>query len=301
MAAEGLSGFIAEQRKKGVKLAGKQKKELSKAIQQSGKKGRGSKITAAELARGRKFATKTNTPDYLATVARTFAPKKLTAPVRKKLQKRGFTKDETGYYTKSGQITQNVLDKARAAGYSDTDLRSIIARDFAAKELDDQVGKFLGEAGGYKLNPTTGKWEASTLGIGPNNIPGIGDLDVNEGPYAGINPDAASGATPAEFDYATLIDPYKIEAKSRERLGLLQAGLGAYLGRLQAGSAERISRGTTQAEKDIARLQQATDLMGKQMAYGTEYDLAKVNRLAGLQQLQSQQATSLYNLIPSAF
>jgi hypothetical protein len=104
------------------------------------------------------------------------------------------------------------------------------------------------------------------------------------------DPDAAEGASPAEMDYATLVDPYKIEAKSRERLGALQAGLGGYLGRLQAGSSERINRANRAAE-----------LLGSKLAYGTEYDINKVNRLSALQQAKTQQATSLYNLIPSAF
>jgi hypothetical protein len=115
----------------------------------------------------------------------------------------------------------------------------------------------------------------------------VGDTDITD-IYG--DPDSFDGSTPAEMDYATLIDPYKIEAKSRERLGALQAGLGGYLGRLQAASSERINRANRGAE-----------LLGSKLAYGTEYDINKVNRLSALQQAKTQQATSLYNLIPSAF
>lgn len=264
-APSSLAGLIAQQRLKGVQLAGKQKQALTKAIQQSGQGGQGRKITAAELRTGKKGY---KGEDYLATVGRTYAAQRLAQPVRKKLEKKGFTKDSGGYYTKSGPITQNVLDKVLGAGYSEGDVRDYLAKNFAQGELDNQIGKFLGEGGGYKLNPDTGKWEKQGLGPDDGKEYPVSPVTPGEGPYAGIDPNAGEGATPAEIGYATAVDPYKIEAKSRERLGSLQAGLGAYLGRLDSS---------------------------------TTYDVAKLNRIAGLQQAQTQQATSLYNLIPSAF
>lgn len=266
--AESLSSYIEQSRKRGVQLAGKQKQALTKAIQQSGKKSQGKKITAAELAKGRQTFARQGGSDYLATVGRTYGAQQLSKDLRKKFERKGFTQDESGYYTKAGDITKSVLDRVLGAGYSEDDVRAALAKDFAKAKLDEEVGKFLGEGGGYKLNAATGQWEKQGLGLGPNDVPGINPVTGEPGPYAGIDVNAAEGATPAEMEYAMAIDPQKIAAKSRER---------------------------------IARLQQSTDLLGKKMAYGTEYDLARLDRLKTLQQAGIQQANYLYNLIPSAF
>lgn len=343
--AGALESFFEQQRKRGVQLTGAPKKQLTKTIQQKGKAGRGKKITAAELRAGQKQYEKGGGEDYLATVGRTYQAKQLSKDVRNKLTKAGFAKDASGYFTKSGPVTGSVLDKALGAGFDPQDVRSFIAGKFAQNELDDQISKFLGEGGQYKVDQTTGRWTKQELTPGANIIPGTSTTGPTTGIYGGINPDEVPGATPGEIDYSTLIDPYKIQAKSAERLGALQAGTNAYLGRLgaesaqalgrleagsaqsrsrleaassqalartQAGlsqtlargqqaSAERLARLQAQAEKDITRSQQATELLGRKMGYGTEYDLAKMNRLAALQQANIQQATSLYSLIPSAF
>jgi hypothetical protein len=266
--SESLSSFINKARQRGVQLAGKQKQALTKAIQQSGKGAGGKKITAQEIAKARKTFVNKGGTDYLATVGQTYAANQLAGSARKKLAKKGFAQNEAGYYTKLGDITKDVLNKTLGAGYSEDDIRAVLAKDFAKTKLDDEVGKFLGEGGGYRLNKDTGMWEKVGLTSGLGETPGTPSITGELGPYAGIDPDAALGATPAEMDYATAIDPQKIAAKSRER---------------------------------VARLQQATDLLGRRMAYGAEYDLSKLNRVQALQQAGIQQANYLYNLIPSAF
>jgi hypothetical protein len=266
--AESLSSFIDRSRQRGVQLAGKQKQALTKAIQQSGKGAAGKKITAQEIAKARKTFVNKGGTDYLATVGQTYGAKQLAGSARKQLTKKGFTQNEAGYYTKPGDITKSVLNKALGAGYSEDDIRAVLAKDFAKAKLDDEVGKFLGEGGGYRLNQETSLWEKAEL---PNLLGDGTDTTTvtgEPGPYEGIDPSAAPGSTPAEMDYAMAIDPQKIAAKSRER---------------------------------VARLQQATDLLGKRMAYGTEFDLAKVDRAKALQQATIQQANYLYGLIPSAF
>jgi hypothetical protein len=300
MANDALRNLIEAQSKKGVKLAGSQKKQLSKAIQQSGRGSSGKKISASEVAKAKRQAPQAVRSDYLATVAQTFKPNQLAGNLKKKLTKKGFEKDQSGYFTKPGQITQSALDKAKQAGFSEGDIRSTLA-GFQGSRFDPSVTSFLTEGGGFKLNPQTGQFESTGLNLGPNNIPSGAGTTGNQGPFAGLDPDSFPGANPAEFEFAAIVDPFKIEAKSRERLGLLQAGLGGYLGRLQAASAERINRGTTQAERDINRLAQSANLLGQKLNASTEFDIARINRLAGLQQAQTQQATNLYNLIPSAF
>jgi len=266
--AGALESFFEQQRKKGVQLSGAAKKQLTKALQQKGKAGQGKKITAKELAKGRATYTKSGGSDYLATIGRTYAPSQLSKQVQNKLKKAGFAQDSSGYYAKSGPLTGSVLDKALSAGYDPQEVRSYLAGNFAQNALDDQIAKFLGEGGQYKLDQSTGRWSKQSLSPGSTSVAGLGTVTGGQGIYGGIDPNAAPGSTPAEIEYAASVDPYKIQAKSAERLG---------------------------------RLGQATDLLGRKMAYGTEYDIAKLNRIQGLQQAQIQQANYLYNLIPSAF
>jgi len=263
--AGSLESFISQASKKGVQLSGGAKKQLTKAIQQPGK---GNKITLDEIRKGSKTYKKFSGDDYLATVGRTYAASQLGSKARQLLEKQGFTLDGE-YYTKAGPITSSVIEKATAAGYKPSDIRSYLAGAFAQNQLGDEISKFMGE-GNYQLDPATGRWSMkppiSVTGGGVT--PGMGTVGPGEGIYAGLNPDTMPGATPFEMEYAAAIDPYKIQAKSAERLG---------------------------------RLSQATDLLGRKMAYGTEYDIAKLNRLKGLQEANIQQANYLYNLIPSAF
>lgn len=268
--ANSLENLINQARLRGVQLTGGAKKELTKAIQQSGKKGKGKTITAKEIKQGRDLFKQSGGTDYLATLGRTYQASQLSKDLRKKFENRGFSKAD-GYYVKQGDITQDVLDKALGAGYSAGDIRKVLAKNFAGNALNEQVAKFMGESDTYSKDPKTGKWTKQDIDItqDEDNFPittVTGGAD--EGIYAGINPDAVPGATPAEIDYSMFVDPYKIQAKTGERLG---------------------------------RLTQATDLLGRKMAYGTEYDIAKLNRLNALQQAKVQQANYLYNLIPSAF
>ncbi|RPJ30626.1 MAG: hypothetical protein EHM17_14445 [Verrucomicrobiaceae bacterium] len=214
-----LAALIAKARQKGVQLTGGAKKELTKAVQQSGKKGQGKKITSAELKGGKKTFAQAGGTDYLATIGRTYAADKLAKDVRKRFESKGYTK-EGGYYTKPGAITESVLGKAQGAGYSSDDIRSYLAGNFAQNELGDQVSKFIGE-GNYQLDPTSGRWSKKPAisiagdGLTPPISPVVSG--TTSGIYAGINPDAAPGSTVGEIEYATMIDPYKIQAKSAER------------------------------------------------------------------------------------
>lgn len=268
--ADSLENLINQARLRGVQLTGGAKKELTKAIQQQGKKGKGETITAKEIKKGRELFKKSGGTDYLATLGRTYQSSQLSKDLRKKFENQGFTQAD-GYYVKPGDITQNVLDKALGAGYSAGDVRDFLAKNFAGNALNEQVSKFMGESDSYSKDPSTGQWSKQDITI-TQNEDDFPITTVSGGPgkgiYAGIDPDAASGATPAEIDYSIFVDPYKIQAKSAERLG---------------------------------RLSQATDLLGRKMAYGTEYDISKLNRLNALQQAKIQQANYLYNLIPSAF
>lgn len=295
--ATAIEQFFADARKTGKNLNTKQQQKLKQII---GAKG---KVGEKELQKGQKTykASGKDFGDYLSAVAGTVKTSKLSKDVRKKLEGKGYVA-ESGYYTKKAPISESMISAAQGQGFADEDIRKSLAQSFLGKELGEGVGKFLG-SGNYKLNADTGKWEAFDPVPGSGSqTPGIEDtVTTGEGIFAGLNPDEFPGSNPEEMAYAMLMDPAKLEAKSRERLGILQAASSQNLGRMQTGSAERLGRLSAQTEKDITRSQQATDLLSRKMGYGTEYNLAKMNRLAGLQQANIQQATSLYNLIPSAF
>lgn len=208
---------------------------------------------------------------------------KSSAPSKKK------SSSTTQKKQKITELTKKARDLIKA-GKSPKDLIGRLRK----KGADNRIDALRKLKNKLRKNKPTGEQtpETSGTGLGPIDDPNypittVGDTDITD-IYG--DPDSFDGSTPAEMDYATLVDPYKIEAKSKERLGALQAGLGGYLGRLQAASSERINRANRGAE-----------LLGNKLAYGTEYDINKVNRLAALQQAKTQQATSLYNLIPSAF
>lgn len=302
--AGALESFFQQQRKRGVQLAGAPKKELTKAIQQKGKAGQGKKITAQELAKGRQAYAKTGGQDYLATIGRTYKPTQLSKQVQSKLKKSGFTKDESGYYTKQGGVTGSILDKAISAGYDPQDVRSYLAGSFAQNELDDQIAKFLGEGGQYKLDTGTGRWAKQELIPDDKKIPAPGEVNNGKGIYSGINPDELSGNTIAEILYATAIDPAKIDAKSRERLGILQAGTSAFLGKLQAGSGQSLGRMQAASAERLGRLQAATEQnlgalqagsaqsLGRMQTASSER-LARLNAQAEKDLARSQQAAAL--------
>lgn len=233
--ADALESLIQQARLRGVQLSGAPKKELTQSIQQSGKKGQGKTITAAEVRGGKKVYEKAGGTDYLSTVGRTYAANQLAKDLRKKFEKQGYTQQD-GYYTKAGNITEDVLKKATGAGFGEKDIRSYLAGKFAQGELDEQVSKFMGQ-GNYQLDPTTGRWsEKPEITVtGGGTTPPITPVSSGtvSGIYAGIDPGKAPGSTIAEMEYMTLIDPYKIQAKSAERRARMEQATDLTKARMQ--------------------------------------------------------------------
>lgn len=233
--ADSLQSFIEQARLRGAQLSGAPRKELTKAIQQPGKKGQGKTITAAELRRGQKTFERAGGTDYLSTVGRTYAADQLAKDLRKKFETQGYTQ-QGGYYVKPGDITGSVLEKVKGAGYSESDIRSALASNFAKATLDEQVNKFLGE-GDYIRDPNTGTWSKKPAvnitdsGITTPITP-VASGTVS-GIYAGIDPDSAKGKTVAEIEYMTYIDPYRIQAKSAERRSRMEQATDLTKSRMQ--------------------------------------------------------------------
>lgn len=233
--ADALQSLIEQARRKGAQLTGAPKKELTQAIQKAGKKGQGKTITAAEMRGGKKVYEKAGGTDYLSTVGRTYAANQLAKDLRKKFEKQGYTQQD-GYYTKAGNITQDVLSKATGAGFAEKDIRSYLADKFAQGELDEQVSKFMGQ-GNYQLDPSTGRWaakpEITVTGGGETPLPTTVPPGTVSGIYAGLDPDAAKGSTVAEIEYMSQIDPYKIQAKSAERRARMEQATDLTKSRMQ--------------------------------------------------------------------
>jgi hypothetical protein len=215
--AGALEDFLASQRQTAPTLTAAQQKKLKQLI---GLKGKQDTISAKELEKGQKKYTSGGEQfgDYMAAVAATFGEERFKGGVKQQLTQQGYT-PESGKFIKRAPISGDILEKAKGAGYGEEDIRKYIAQTFAAKELGEGVGKFMGPS--YTLNPDTGKFEsvpAIPISGGDTTPPPITTSSgTGSGIYAGIDPDAARGNTLGEIEYALLMDPEKIRAKSMER------------------------------------------------------------------------------------
>ena len=213
--AGALEEFLAKQRQPESTLTSAQKKQLGKLI---GVKGKQDTITAKELTQGAKKygASSQQFGDFFSAVAGAYGTDRLKPSAAQKLTSKGYTQED-GRFIKRDPISGDILEKAKAAGYGEEDIRKYVAQTFAQKELGEGVGKFMGPS--YTLNPNTGKFEsvpAITTSGGVTTTPPI-TTTTGSGIFAGLNPDTMAGATPFEMEYALNIDPEKIRAKSLER------------------------------------------------------------------------------------
>lgn len=224
MANNALKNLLTTSRRAGQELSPEQKKALTKALTIKGEKGKGKKITQAELKRGAKKSGQ-DFDDFLATVSATYGTKRFGGKVKDIFEKKGFEK-KGGQYVKYDPLSQKDIKKAIEAGYSAGDIRKYIAKNFVESELGSQIGKFMGE-GEYGLDASTGQWERTEpIEINTEGkLPNISTVSPGEaeGIFAGLDPDAFPGATPMEMEYAAIVDPYKIQAKSSERQQKLSA------------------------------------------------------------------------------
>lgn len=234
--ATAIEEFFAGARKTGKDLSSQQQKKLQGLL---GLKGKSDKLNVKELQKGKKAyeASGKNFGDYLSAVAGTVKESKLKGGVRKKLEGAGYT-SEGGYYTKKAPISESMVAAAQGKGFGDTDIRKYLAQSFASKELGEGIGKFLG-GGNYKLNSETGKWEEfEPVSPGAQGATSAGAFGTTgEGIFAGLNPDDFQGSSPMEMEYAALVDPYKIQAKSSERI--------AKTGQRTSLQAAKIAQGTS--------------------------------------------------------
>lgn len=229
--------FLSGARRTGQDLSARQKKQLNKLIQSPKKGGKGKTVTAKELKQGQKAvkASGKDFGDYLGTVARTYGTSQLNKKAQKKLESAGYTQ-QGGYYTKQNPITGEMLSRGEEAGFKGEDIRGYLS-GLSSKDFGEGAARYM-QQGEYDLDASTGKWgKRAPIGItdssddsagGPTDFLNNFLTGQNQGIFAGLNPDEMSGYTPAEIDYATRIDPYKIQAKSSERQAKFQLGSNLY-------------------------------------------------------------------------
>lgn len=249
--------------KPGKKLTGKERSAFESLIQyEDSKKGYGKTISRGEILAAQKEYNKTKDfGDYFTALTGTFKASQFGKKATKELKNRGY-EIRGGYFQKSGPITRNVVDQALEQGFSAGDVRGALAQQFAANELDKSISGFM-KGGDYKKDPSTGKWSQIDLpGSTPPKKPSIEELigQQNKGPYAGLDPNSMPGSTIAEMEYASRIDPYKIQAKTAERQTLMGEQGAALRTLAETKSAERRAR--LEAEKDIrtAKISQGSNL-----------------------------------------
>jgi hypothetical protein len=179
---------------------------------------------------------------YLNRVSGAVPVSALTGKVKSAFEKAGFAEFD-GYYGRP--ISSEAVKKAASQGYSKEDVQDYLAQTFLGKQLSGQVSRFLGESGRYKADPATGKYVKTTPTVtqtgeqsstSPFGYPVSSIKDF----LSGLSPDSAQGSTIAEMEYATQIDPYKIQAKSAREQALISA----------------------KTSKDLAQTQQANALYG---------------------------------------
>jgi hypothetical protein len=130
-------------------------------------------------------------------------------------------------------VTTSQIRQASSMGFGEAETRDYLAKQFAAGQIEEQARKFLQPT--YKADAATGRY----IKEGETSIK-IEDDNKNKAPtdYAnisqtksfleGLDPDSLPGYTPGEIEYAAQIDPYKIQAKSSQKIAQIGQGTSLY-------------------------------------------------------------------------
>jgi len=174
--------------------------------------------------------------DILASAfsASSFSNPKVQKQFQKQTQKKGYT-ELGGQYIKP--LGEEALRKAGGLGFAAEDVRKSVAGKFAAGQVTEQIRRFMGDE--YKTDPKTGRFVSNVPieikdGSKKDESPFTSSVTNFKSFLEGLNPDALPGYTPGEIEYATQIDPYKIQAKSAKELAKIQQGTSLY-GLIPAG------------------------------------------------------------------
>jgi hypothetical protein len=133
-------------------------------------------------------------------------------------------------------VSSSQIRQAASMGIGETETRDYLAKQFAANQIEEQARKFMQPA--YKTDVETGRYVK--VGEKVIDVKGDGkdtaaekpkeyaDLSKTKSFLEGLNPDELPGYNTAEIDYATQIDPYKIQAKSSQKIAQIGQGTSLY-------------------------------------------------------------------------
>jgi hypothetical protein len=228
--ANGLEAIFQGAGKAPIELTQEQKQRLYSSIGYSP----GQTLTGKQVKQAQKVTKKGKIgiagsyQDILASALPASAFESLPSKIGNQFTKAGYTRFGDSLIK---PVTAQQLTQAGRSGYAEEDVRDYLAGQFAGGQLQEEIRRFM--APSYKLDPKTGKY------IKPSSIP-VGKEKESTGQTTGpavtsaksilegLNPEFFPGSTPAEIEYATQIDPYKIQAKSSQKIAQIGQGTSLY-------------------------------------------------------------------------
>lgn len=217
----------------GAQLPGEQQTAFRGTV---GYTGPGDIYTKKEFQKGKKAYKKSGQDfgSYLSAIAGSIGTEDIGSKLKEKFAKKGY-KEFEGYYTTKAPVTASGIASVARRGFEQSDIQKYIADRFKNEYLDSEVRKFMGD--GYTLNPETGKYEIFDPTIKLDTPIPSGGIDTTlsgallpkaSGIYAGLDPNKMEGYNPNEMEYASRVDPFKLQAKSAERIAKLGQGTALY-------------------------------------------------------------------------
>jgi len=230
--ANGLEAIFQGVGKAPIELTQEQKERLYSSIGYAP----GQNLTKKQVQKAQKVTKKGQIgiagsyQDILASALPASAFESLPSKIGNQFSNAGYTRFGD---TLIKPVSAQQLTQAGKSGYAEEDVRDYLANQFAGGQLKEEIRRFM--APSYKLDPKTGKYvKPSSISIDKDTE--IKDKDKVTGPAVtnaqsileGLDPDTFPGSTTAEIDYATQIDPYKIQAKSSQKIAQIGQGTSLY-------------------------------------------------------------------------
>ena len=223
----------------GTSMSPGRQKKVGRSV---GYRGAADQVTGKEFRKATKNKQGEQFQQYLTRVSGAVPISALKGKAKSAFEKAGFAEFD-GYYGRP--IGAKDIKKAASQGYAKEDVEDYLAQKFLGNQLSGEVSRFVGESGRYKVDPVTGKYvknitevtptgEQSDTSAAANTVSSIRDF------LDGLSPEGAPGSTIAEMEYASQIDPYKIQAKSAREQALIDS----------------------KTRKDLAQIGQANSLYG---------------------------------------
>jgi hypothetical protein len=223
----------------GTSMSPARQKKVGRSV---GYRGAADQVTGKEFRKATKGKQGEQFQQYLTRVSGAVPISALKGKAKSAFEKAGFAEFD-GYYGRP--ISAKDVKKAASQGYAKEDVEDYLAQKFLGSQLSGEVSRFVGESGRYKVDPVTGKYvknvtDIKETGEDSSASPFGKSISAIKDFLDGLSPEGAPGSTIAEMEYATQIDPYKIQAKSAREQALIDS----------------------KTRRDLAQIQQANSLYG---------------------------------------